>query len=90
MIFSHIDHKLKTNLIKSLNKWQEYFGHVDILMDNKWYLNLKNMIDLKLLPPCDIMVAKHQIPREEQDLFAIRSHDNASTSSFTGNHIGAA
>ena len=26
---------------------------------------------------CDIMVAKHQITREEQDLFAIRSHDNA-------------
>ena len=24
MIFSHIDHKLKTNLIKSLNKWQVY------------------------------------------------------------------
>jgi acetyl-CoA acyltransferase len=35
---------------------------------------------------CDIMVAKHQIPREEQDLFAIRSHDNAEKAWQDGHH----
>ena len=35
---------------------------------------------------CDIMVAKHQIPREEQDLFAIRSHDNAEKAWQNGHH----
>ena len=35
---------------------------------------------------CDIMVAKHQITREEQDLFAIRSHDNAEKAWQDGHH----
>ena len=35
---------------------------------------------------CDIMVAKHQITREEQDLFAIRSHDNADKAWQDGHH----
>ena len=35
---------------------------------------------------CDIMVAKHQITREEQDLFAIRSHDNAEKGWQDGHH----
>ena len=35
---------------------------------------------------CDIMVAKHQISREEQDLFAIRSHDNAEKAWQNGHH----
>ena len=35
---------------------------------------------------CDIMVAKHQITRKEQDLFAIRSHDNAEKAWQDGHH----
>ena len=35
---------------------------------------------------CDNMVAKHQISREEQDLFAIRSHDNAEKAWQNGHH----
>ena len=35
---------------------------------------------------CDIMVAKHQITRKEQDLFAIRSHDNAEKAWQNGHH----
>ena len=35
---------------------------------------------------CDIMVAKHQITREKQDLFAIRSHDNAENAWQDGHH----
>ena len=35
---------------------------------------------------CDIMVAKHQITREKQDLFAIRSHDNAEKAWEDGYH----
>ena len=35
---------------------------------------------------CDIMVAKYQIPREEQDLFAIRSHNNAEKAWQNGHH----
>ena len=35
---------------------------------------------------CDIMVAKHNINRKEQDLFAIRSHDNAEKAWKEGYH----
>lgn len=35
---------------------------------------------------CDIMVAKYQITRKEQDLFAIRSHDNAEKAWQDGHH----
>ena len=35
---------------------------------------------------CDIMVSKHQITREEQDLFAIRSHNNAEKAWQDGYH----
>tara|TARA_Y100000385_G_C13023826_1_gene607467 strand:+ start:126 stop:1412 length:1287 start_codon:yes stop_codon:yes gene_type:complete len=35
---------------------------------------------------CDIMAAKHNIQREEQDLFAIKSHDNAEKAWKEGHH----
>ena len=35
---------------------------------------------------CDIMVAKHNISRKDQDLFAIRSHDNAEKAWEDGFH----
>ena len=35
---------------------------------------------------CDIMVAKYKITRKEQDLFAIRSHDNAEKAWQNGHH----
>ena len=36
---------------------------------------------------CDIMVARHGISRENQDLFAIRSHDNAEKAWREGHHF---
>ena len=35
---------------------------------------------------CDIMVAKHNVSREDQDLFAKRSHDNAEKAWEAGHH----
>ena len=35
---------------------------------------------------CDIMVAKYQVSREEQDLFSIRSHNNAEKAWQEGHH----
>ena len=35
---------------------------------------------------CDIMVAKHNVSREDQDIFAKRSHDNAEKAWEDGHH----